>query len=97
MMHKSTRWMALAAALALAAAARAETVDQYGHDLKHDATQLGHKTVEVGKATGHAVVHAGKVVGHDVAQGARHGYRKVRHEVRKLHPRASAPKPATQH
>jgi hypothetical protein len=96
-MSKMTRCIALGAALALAGAAHAETVSQYGHDLKNDATHLGHKTVEVGKDTGHAVVHAGKVVGHDVAQGARHGYRKVRHEVRKLHSRASTPKPATQH
>ena len=88
-----TRWMLIIAALALAGAVHAETVDQYGHDLKHDAKQLGHKSVEVGKATGHAVVHAGKVVGHDVAQGARRGYHAVRHEVHKLHD-GSAAKPA---
>ena len=91
-----TRWMLIIAALALAGAAHAETVDQYGHDLKHDAKQLGHKSIEVGKATGHAVVHAGKVVGHDVAQGAKRGYHAVRHEVHKLHTGGSAPKPHTQ-
>ena len=94
MMNTTTRWMALAAALALAGVVHAETVDQYGHVLKHDAKQLGHKTVEVGKATGHAVVHAGKVVGHDVAQGAKRGYHAVRHEVHKLHDGGSAAKPA---
>ena len=92
-MNSMTRWMVFAAAAALAGVAHAETVDQYGHTLKRDATQLGHKTVEVGKATGHAVVHAGKVVGHDVAQGARRSYHAVRHEVHKLHD-GSAPKPA---
>ena len=91
-----TRWMLIIAALALAGAAHAETVDQYGHDLKRDAKQLGHKSVEVGKATGHAVVHAGKVVGHDVAQGAKRGYHAVRHEVHKLRSGGSAPKPHTQ-
>ena len=90
-----TRWMLIIAALALAGAVHAETVDQYGHDLKHDAKQLGHKSVEVGKATGHAVLHAGKVVGHDVAQGAKRGYHAVRHEVHKLRSGGSAPKPHT--
>ena len=91
-----TRWIAIPAVLVLAGAAHAETVSQYGHDLKKDAVHLGHKTVEVGKATGHAVVHAGKVVGHDVAQGAQHGYHAVRHEVHKLHAGSSAPKPHAQ-
>ncbi|MDE2174594.1 MAG: hypothetical protein KGJ54_04845 [Betaproteobacteria bacterium] len=77
---------ATAVLFAMAAAAHAETVGQYAHNVKKDAVHVGKKVVQVGSQTGHAVVHAGKVVGSDVANGAKHGYEATKHEVKKLSP-----------
>ncbi len=63
--------IAIAATCALCGLAHGETLDQFGHTVKHDAHHVGKAAVQVGKRSGHAVVHAAKVVGHDTVHAAK--------------------------